>query len=209
MARSMASSPALMPSARRPSRKRGATTSRKIDDETASIRFEAVPHLEAHLPVIDEDEEDHAIVEPFAADAPGLCQAHGVVLEALAFERPEDGHDDLVAAPALPLTEFVLEPLAVGGVEGAGVIVDPMVGWRRDLERRPRGGRRAKHEGEEGKPAQAHRGPPAWPLELHLGHGLALRRRLEEGLLFEACHPGDDAAGGEPEPGVVIADGFV
>src|SRR5690349_8147913 len=43
IARSMASRPAPMPSARRPSRKRGATMSRRMDDETASVSWLSRP----------------------------------------------------------------------------------------------------------------------------------------------------------------------
>src|SRR6266478_4322126 len=44
MARSIASSPAPMPSATWPARKRGATTSRRMEEETASVRLPSSPY---------------------------------------------------------------------------------------------------------------------------------------------------------------------
>src|SRR5215471_11491936 len=46
-------------------------------------------------------------------------------------------------------------------------------------------------------------------LELHLGRLLTAWRRLEIGLLLEAAERGHDAAGEQPEPGVVVAHGLV
>src|SRR5258706_15463524 len=49
--------------------------------------------------------------------------------------------------------------------------------------------------------------PPA--LELHLGRLLAAGRRLEEGLVLEAAEGGDEAAGEEAQPRVVVAHRLV
>src|SRR5262245_11752915 len=149
------------------------------------LGLEAVTHLEAHLPVVDEHEEDHAVVEAFLADAPGLREPYRVVLEVLALERAEDGDHDLVAALALPRPEEVLEPRAVGLAERVRVVVDAMIGWRRDRQRCERdAGQPGECHQREQPSALAHataarRRPRG--LELHLRDGLAARRGLEEG----------------------------
>ena len=112
------------------------------------LGLEAVPDLEAHLPVIHEDEKDDAVVEALLADAPGLGEADRVVFEVLAVEGAEDGHHDLVAALALPGSELLFEPLALSGREHAREVVDAVIGRRRDGQRRRRG---ADEDGEEEK----------------------------------------------------------
>src|SRR5262249_10898193 len=70
-------------------------------DRVRHVRLETIADLETHLPVVDEDQEDDAVVEALLPDAPGLRQPDGEVLEALALERLEDGHHDLVRGAAL------------------------------------------------------------------------------------------------------------
>ena len=79
-------------------------------------RLEPVADLDAHLPVVEEDQEDHAVVEVLPPDAPGLGEPDREVLEALPVERSEDGDDDLIATAPLALDELLLEPIALGRV---------------------------------------------------------------------------------------------
>ena len=70
-------------------------------DRVGQGALQAVAHLEAHPPVVQEHQEDHAVVEALLAEPPGLGQPNREVLQALALEGPEDRHHDLVgAAPA-------------------------------------------------------------------------------------------------------------
>src|SRR5262249_5530180 len=101
------------------------------------LGLEAVADLETHLPVVHEDEEDDAVVEPLLPDAPRLSETDGIVLEILPLQRSEDRDDDLVATLALARSELVLQPVAVGGREHSRVVVDPVVGRGRDGQGRP------------------------------------------------------------------------
>src|SRR6266436_5777012 len=96
-------------------------------ERIGQLGLEAVPNLEAHLPVVDEDQEDDPVVETLLTHPPGLSQADRVVFQALALQRAEDGDDDLVAALPLAHAEPVLEAGAVIGREHSGVVVDPVV----------------------------------------------------------------------------------
>ena len=86
-----------------------------MDEDTASVSvgLEPVADLDAHLPVVEEDQEDDAVVEALRADPPGLGEPDREVLEALAVERAEDGDDHLIATAPLALDELLLEPIAV------------------------------------------------------------------------------------------------
>ena len=103
-------------------------------DRVGQGRLEAVADLEAHLPVVEEDHEDDAVVEPLPADPPRLGQADRELLEALAAERAEDGDDDLVRALALAGGQPRLEPVALGRGEGPRVVVDAPGGGGRNGE---------------------------------------------------------------------------
>jgi hypothetical protein len=125
-------------------------------DGVGQGRLQPVAHLEPHLPVVQEDQEDHAVVEPLLADPPRLGETDGEVLEVLAFERPEDRHDDLVRAALLPAGELLLEAVAVGGRQRAGVVVHPPRRRRGDRQgARGEGGDEQQQEGEAGhRPAE-------------------------------------------------------
>src|SRR6266545_436157 len=118
--------------------------------------LEAVADLEAHLPVVEEDQEDDAVVEAFLADPPRLRQPNRVVLEAFALERAEDGHDDLVARALLARPEHVLETGALAGGQRARVVSDAVVGSGRDGQRRDGDRRRGEQERQDSRQPQAH-----------------------------------------------------
>src|SRR5215468_8258812 len=175
-------------------------------------RLEAIAHLEPHLPVVDEDEEDDAVVEALLPDAPGLGEPDRVVLEALSFERAEDRDHDLIAALALPRTKQVFQARALRRAERVRVVVDAVV-WRRgNRQRRERDpGQSDENEHGEQPSALAHATSRVRPrgLELHLRDGLTARRRLEEGLFLEAAQRRDEAGGEDPDAQVVFAHGLV
>src|SRR5947209_5397018 len=99
-------------------------------------RLEAVADLDPQLALLQEDDEHDAVVDALAADLPLFGEADGDVFQALALERGEDRDDHLRAGGALAVGQLALEPLAVGGGQDAGLVVDA------------RGGRRGKGEGE-------------------------------------------------------------
>src|SRR5262249_26676178 len=124
------------------------------------LGLETVADLEAHLPVVHEDEKDDPVVEALLPDAPGLGETDGVVFEILALERSEDGDHDLVAALALARAELALQPVAIRGREHARVVVDPVIGTGGNGQGR-RGG--AREGGKEEQPGAQAAGPPHAP----------------------------------------------
>ncbi len=130
-------------------------------DRVGEPALEPVADLDAHLPVVEEDEEDDAVVEALLADPPRLGQPDRVALEALALERAEDGDHHLVAAGGLPGRELLLEAVPVGGGQRARVVVDAPVGRRRNGKRR-RARRGQQHQEQRGeRHAAEHRPAPA------------------------------------------------
>src|SRR5262245_34544945 len=126
--------------------------------------LEPIAHLEPHLPVIDEDEEDDAVVQALLPDTPGLGEPDRVVLEALPFERAEDRDHDLIAALALPRAEEVFQARALRRVERVRVVVDAVVRGRRNRQRRERdAGQSDENEHGEQPSALAHATSPGAP----------------------------------------------
>src|SRR2546426_333995 len=97
-------------------------------------RLEPVADLEAKLPVLDEDDEEHAVVEPLLAESPLVEEPVGDVLQALALERAEDRDRHLRARGALVLGELRLQPPALVGREEPGVVVHAGAGCLRQDE---------------------------------------------------------------------------
>jgi hypothetical protein len=104
-------------------------------DSVGEAAFEAVADLDPELPVLDDDDEDHTVVEALPADPPLLGQADADVLEVLALERAEDRHRDLVADPAVLGRGALFEAGALGGRQDPRVVVDTGGGCRRERER--------------------------------------------------------------------------
>src|SRR5436309_12679301 len=73
-------------------------------------RLEPVTDLEAQLPILDEDHEEDAVVEPRLAEPPLLEEPVGDILDALALERAEDRDRHLGTRGALVVGELRLEP---------------------------------------------------------------------------------------------------
>src|SRR5438128_2236705 len=97
-------------------------------------RLEPVADLEAQLPVLDEDHEEHAVVEPLLAESPLVEEPVRDVLQALALERAEDRDRHLRARGTLVLGELRLQPPALAGREEPGVVVHAGAGCLRQDE---------------------------------------------------------------------------
>src|SRR5207247_3762555 len=141
-------------------------------------RLETVADLEAQLPVLGEDHEEHAVVEPLLAEPPLLEEPVGDVLEALALERAEDRDRHLGTRGALVSGELRLEPRALGSREQPRVIVHAGAGAG-------------------GSARATARSAGSSRLELHLGRGRRVPRGLEEGLGLVTSAGRADGAGEE------------
>src|SRR2546422_464654 len=146
-------------------------------------RLETVADLEAQLPVLSEDHEEHAVVEPLLAEPPLLEEPVGDVLEALALERAEDRDRHLGTRGALVSGELRLEPRALGSREQPRVIVHAGAGsgWERE------------GDGEECRQQQARTSPwarsprPPWPRRRPWPGSLRGTRRRSRGTGAGAC----------------------
>src|SRR3989449_9137778 len=122
-------------------------------------RLETVADLEAQLPVLSENHEEHAVVEPLLAEPPLLEEPVGDVLEALALERAEDRDRHLGTRGALVLGELRLEPSALPGRQDPRVVVHASAG----------SGGQDEGDGDECRKEQARTSPwarwlrPPWP----------------------------------------------
>ena len=117
--------------------------------------LEAVADLDAHLPVVDEHEEDGAVVLVLLADAPGLERGRRVLLDRGARRQPPVDEDEhLVRGLALELRERLVQRRQARRVDDARAVGRVAVGTGRDLDRRLRGG--GEREQREG--SQADRG---------------------------------------------------
>src|SRR5262245_2886792 len=96
--------------------------------------LEPVADLDPQLSVLDEDDEEDAVVELLLAQAPLLEEAVRDVLEVLAVERFEAGDRHLGAGGALALGQEGLDALALGRGKEPGVVVQPCRRRRRQDE---------------------------------------------------------------------------
>jgi hypothetical protein len=122
-------------------------------DRVRDLVLQAVPDLEAHLPVVQEGEEDHAVVEPLAPDLPRLGAAHREVLERLALERGHEDRDHLVAGALLDGRQAGIGVGERRRSDHAGEVGEVAARRRRHLECR----RRRRDQAERGAEPGAHR----------------------------------------------------
>src|SRR6185295_11505031 len=109
--------------------------------------LQPVPHLDAHLPVVDEDGDQHAVVLPPEAGLPRLGDAEAGVLDALAVQAGQDADADLLAL-LVELHQPALDLLPLGAVEDAGAVVEEARGRGRDGEGQRQRGRQRREEGD-------------------------------------------------------------
>src|SRR5262249_19010012 len=86
-------------------------------------RFEAVADLDPHTALLFRDDEEHAVIDPLAAELPCLEDADRVVLDRVAVEAVHGEDCDLGAGPALEVRELRLQALAALGFEEPGQVV--------------------------------------------------------------------------------------
>src|SRR5881296_1243962 len=122
-------------------------------------RLEPVTDLEAQLPILDEDHEEHAVVEPLLAESPLVEAPVGDILDALALERAEDRDRHLRARGALVLGELRLQPPTLADRQDPRIVVDASAG----------SGGQDEGDGDECRKEQARTSPwarwlrPPWP----------------------------------------------
>ena len=183
--------------------------------------FEAVADLHVEFVVLDEDEEDGAVVFEFLADFPGLGDADGVVLDGrigLHFGVNDD--DDLVRRVALELFELLIELLGrVGGHDVCVVVEIGGRGRRDDLRGADDAGE--EQDGAENKMRWFHGGfhygavslgsgrGRGIEVELHFGRSLCAGVGGEIGFGGEAHCAGIEEGGEGADGGVVLLDGVV
>src|SRR5262245_30984778 len=117
-------------------------------------RLEPVADLDAHLPVLDEQDEQDTVVERLRAETPLLEEPVRDVLDALPVERFEHRDRHLRPGGTLALRQERLEPFALGRGQEPGVVVH-MAGRR---------GRQDESNDEDNREEQARISPWAgWP----------------------------------------------
>src|SRR5437867_3436491 len=122
-------------------------------------RLEPVTDLEAQLPILDEDHEEYAVVEPRLAEPPLLEEPVGDILDALALERAEDRDRHLGTRGALVVGELRLEPPTLADRQDPRIVVDASAG----------SGGQDEGDGDECRKEQARTSPwarwlrPPWP----------------------------------------------
>ena len=97
-------------------------------------RLQPVTDFDPNLSLLDEDEEDQAVVVLLVADLPALGAADREVFEHFPTERGKDVDDELRAGGLLELRELVVERLGLRGIEQGRLIGVERGGRRRDVE---------------------------------------------------------------------------
>ena len=96
--------------------------------------LEPVANLESQLSVLDEHDEEDAVVEAFLAEAPLLEERARDVLQILTLERSEHRDRHLRARGSLALGQERFEPRALGRRQEPGVVVHPAGRYLRQNE---------------------------------------------------------------------------
>ena len=105
--------------------------------------------------VVDRDQQQHAVVDTFAAQFPGVGDADAELFDGFRFRRLDGQHGDLAAGLRFVIGEDGFQLAALGRVQHAGV-VDHAAGQRRHrLQLRIRR-RDSQQQGEGGGPQDAH-----------------------------------------------------
>src|SRR6476620_9143373 len=104
-ASTMSCTPSLLPSAK-------LRQHRGADDDVGNCvgddRLEPAANLDAHFVFCRRDDEQHAVIQLFGADAPMPAELIAVILDGVALQRMHGDDDDLVGA-------LVFERLELGG----------------------------------------------------------------------------------------------
>jgi len=180
--------------------------------------LETIADFNALFAILNENEENGAVVFVFESDAPGLVKTVGIVLDAgVGLHLGVDGHEELVRRVALKLGELFVERARDGFGDDFGKVVEEAFGdWGEDL----RGERADGEAGDEqaGKEA-GHAEKSAGRLRLGglgaaevevnlrglLGTGLGLKVRA----FFKTKQGGIEYRGDAFDFGVVGLDDFV
>src|SRR5690242_13190494 len=95
--------------------------------------FQAVPRLDTHAMVVDEDEEDDTVVSPLLSELPRLKRPLGEILDrTLRWHFPPDCNHDLIGGLAFELRQLFIETLGRARRNHAGVIIEVTIGPRRN-----------------------------------------------------------------------------
>ncbi len=107
-------------------------------------RLEAVAHLEPHLAIVANDQQEGAVIELAAPQLPGLGDPQAVVVDHLTVEGRDRQDGDLRAPLVLEALQACLDAGLGFGREHVGEVVDP-AGEEWNLDR---GGRQRARRGE-------------------------------------------------------------
>ena len=95
--------------------------------------FQAVPRLDPHAMVVDEDEEDDTVVPSLLSDLPRLKRPLGEIFDrTLRWHFPPDRNHDLIGGLAFKLRQLFIETLCRAGRNNAGVIIEVAIGSGRN-----------------------------------------------------------------------------
>jgi hypothetical protein len=103
-----------------------------LDDRVGQRALDAAPGDDPDAPVLLRHQEQHAVVDPLAAELPGIEDAHAVFDRRLGLGGRHQQHGDLAALARLELGERLLERRVLLVVQRAGEVGDAR------LERRHR-----------------------------------------------------------------------
>ncbi len=98
--------------------------------------LESVTDFDPELPILDENEEDQAVVEFLVADLPAFGAPDRKIFEHFAAERREDVDDELRARSLFESRELFTQRPRVILIEDTGFVCDEGRRGRRDVERK-------------------------------------------------------------------------
>src|SRR5207249_10715209 len=135
----------------------------RVPDDLIGLRvrqhgLETVTNLDPELAVLDEHDQQHAVVEPLVTETPLLEEPVRDVLDALALERAEERDRHLCAGGRFALGQERPEPLALGRLQEPRVVVHAAGRSGRQDERDRKDNREEQARSEERRVGKAGRG---------------------------------------------------
>ncbi len=134
-----------------------------VGDGVRERPFEAVTDFDPHLPVLQSDQEQRAVVDTLAAQLPRLRHPERVLLDRLRLGSGDDEHGDLAALRLFESAELGFERSDLVRRQRPGEVGDrrSQRRHRHKLLRRCQGGHRQQGDGDQAR--RQRRNPPVQP----------------------------------------------
>ena len=115
-------------------RRRHALLDDALGDRVGYRTFEAAADLDPHAPVVEGDQDQHAVVHAAAPDLPLVDDPNRIGLDRLRAGRAHDQHRDLTAVFRFDLVQPLQQPFAPVGRQRAGKVLQRRIGRRNRLQ---------------------------------------------------------------------------